>query len=213
MSERKNDILGAALELYNKNGLENVTTRDIAKKINISAGNLTYHFPTRNDIVYALMGRLLEEIDKALSVPMPGTYKSALVLSYQQSLIIIKKQLEYEFLFNKRYGEMITALPEMQALLQQVLVKRFDQWLFVNEQMVKEGSALPALKKESHAHSHVLNIVGLYWHQEIAIYFPKLTHNEKIEHALALIFQLYKPYLTKKGLKELLPLVKKLAHY
>ena len=65
MSGTRNDILEAALELYNKNGIEQVTTRDIAKKIGISSGNLTYHFPTRNDIFFALMGRLIEDIDRA----------------------------------------------------------------------------------------------------------------------------------------------------
>lgn len=210
--ERKNDILKAALELYNKKGLENVTMRDIAKKIGISSGNLTYHFPTRNDIVYALMERLLADIDKALSVPLEPA-KSPLTTVYHQCRIIVEKQLDYEFLFNKRYGEMITSLPEMQKLLQEVLVKRFGQWMQLNDQLVKLELAIPSLKKDTHAHSHVLNIVGLYWHQEAAIYHPAMSKEQKIDYALALIFQLYKPYMTKKGMAELTPLLKKLEHY
>lgn len=213
MRERKQDILEAALELYNKKGLENVTMRDIAKKISISSGNLTYHFPMRNDIVLALMNRLLAEIDVAISVPLDPPGKSLLLLLYNQCSIIIKKQLEYEFLFNKRYGETIVSLPEIQKLLQVVLKKRFDQWLHVNDQLVKTGLALPTLRKESHAHSHVLNIVALYWHQEATIYHDTMSHDEKVEYALALIFQLYKPYLTKEGLAELTPLLKQLDHY
>jgi AcrR family transcriptional regulator len=213
MRERKNEILKAALELYNKKGLDNVTTRDIAKKINISSGNLTYHFPTRNDIVKALMDRLLIEIDKALSVSFNSPSISSIVVAHHQCKIIIKKQLQYEFLFNKRYGELITTLPELQVLLQQVLVKRFDQWLALNEQMVNEGLAIAELIKDTDAHSHVLNIVGLYWHQEAAIYHPKMNQSEKVDYGLALIFQLYKPYLTKKGQSELEPLIKNLSHY
>lgn len=213
MGGTRNDILEAALELYNTHGVEHVTTRDIAKKINISSGNLTYHFPTRNDIIYALMCRLLEDIDKALSMPVNPGYKNPLIMSYHQCHIIVSRQIDYEFLFNKRYAEVITSLPEMQKLLQEVLVKRFDQWQHLNEQLVRDGLADTALRKDSHAHSHLLNIIGLYWHQEVAIYFPKMSKPEKIEHAMALIFQSYKPYLTKKGLGILKPFIKKLEHY
>lgn len=213
MGGTRNDILEAALELYNTHGVEHVTTRDIAKKINISSGNLTYHFPTRNDIIYALMCRLLEDIDKALSIPVNPSYKNPLAMSYHQCLIIVSRQIDYEFLFNKRYAEVITSLPEMQKLLQEVLVKRFDQWKQLNEQLVKDGLAGTLLRKDSHAHSHILNIIGLYWHQEVAIYFPKMNRAEKIEHAMALIFQSYKPYLTQKGLGILKPFIKKLEHY
>lgn len=213
MGGTRNDILEAALELYNKHGIEQVTTRDIAKKIGISSGNLTYHFPTRNDIFFSLMGRLLEDIDRALSMPVEPDHKNPLMLCYHQCLIIINKQLDYEFIFNKRYAELITALPEMQKLLQEVLVKRFDQWKMLNEQLVKDGLASSELRKETHAHSHILNIIGLYWHQEVAIYFPEMNRAQKAEHAVALIFQSYKPYLTKKGLAVLKPFIRKLEHY
>lgn len=212
-NDTRNEILEAALELYNRQGIEQVGTRDIARKIGISPGNLTYHFPTRNDIFHALMGRLLEDIDRALSMPVTPDHSDPLSLCYHQCLIIIGKQLDYEFIFNRRYAELITALPDMQKLLQQVLVKRFDQWKQLNEQMVKSGLALEALRKESHAHSHILNIIGLYWHQEVAIYHPHMNREEKTAHAVALIFQSYKPYLTKKGLGILKPFIKKLGHY
>lgn len=215
MKDRKNDILEAARDLYNKHGLEQVTMRDVAKKVSISAGNLTYHFPTRNDIVLALMDRLLAEIDKALTLPafLSQPYNGALAMAVQQCRIVIEKQLEYEFLFNKKYAEIITALPPMQALLQQVLTRRFEQWQQLNTLLVKEKLALASLQADSHAHSHALNIVGLYWHQEAAIYHPQLTVAKKVDYALAVIFQLYKPYLTKKGLAMLNPLLKKLENY
>lgn len=213
MSETRNDILEAALELYNRHGIEQVSTRDIARKIGISSGNLTYHFPTRNAIFYALMGRLLDDIDRALSLPVNPEHRDPLSLCYHQCLTIINKQLDYEFIFNRRYAELITALPEMQKLLQEVLDKRFDQWKMLNEQLVKSGLASEELKKETHAHSQILNIIGLYWHQEVAIYYPQMNREQKTEHAVALIFQSYKPYLTKKGLSILKPFIKKLGHY
>lgn len=79
--------------------------------------------------------------------------------------------------------------------------------------MVKEKSAKKELIEESHARSHIVNILTLYWHQEFLIYYPELNDEQKVQKALDILFQFYKPYLTKKGLDELQPLLGELGHY
>ena len=51
----KERILAASLALFNERGYGNVTMRMIADSLSISVGNLTYHFPKKQDIVNALM--------------------------------------------------------------------------------------------------------------------------------------------------------------
>lgn len=51
----KERILAASLALFNERGYGNVTMRMIADFLSISVGNLTYHFPKKQDIVNALM--------------------------------------------------------------------------------------------------------------------------------------------------------------
>ena len=53
----KDEILETAKELFNKQGYEAVSMRDIAAGVGISVGNLTYHYPKKTDIVLALMTR------------------------------------------------------------------------------------------------------------------------------------------------------------
>ncbi len=48
---RKKLILDTARNLYNEFGLSNVTIRQIANKMKISSGNLTYHYKKRGEIV------------------------------------------------------------------------------------------------------------------------------------------------------------------
>ncbi|MGJ1381958.1 TetR/AcrR family transcriptional regulator [Sphingobacterium siyangense] len=48
----KEKIIVGALKLYNRDGIRTVTTRQIAQELNISAGNLHYHFKHTEDIMH-----------------------------------------------------------------------------------------------------------------------------------------------------------------
>ena len=53
----KDEILETAKRLFNQQGYDAVSMRDIAGALGISVGNLTYHYPKKTDIVLALMTR------------------------------------------------------------------------------------------------------------------------------------------------------------
>jgi AcrR family transcriptional regulator len=50
-------ILAAALDLFNRRGEPNVSTTLISAELNISPGNLYYHYPAKEELVNALMSR------------------------------------------------------------------------------------------------------------------------------------------------------------
>jgi len=212
MSSRKEEILKIALSLFNERGIDGVTTREIAKEIKISLGNLTYYFPSKSDIVSALMQELGKAVDDALAKHIE-TGKNGLTNYLYQVELIFKTHFKYKFIMQKRYGEIVSSFPESQQFIRDFLKIRFDAWEQLNKQLVKEKLAKKELIEESNAHSYILNILALYWHQEFLIYFPELSDKQKVEKALAIFFQAYKPYLTKKGLDELKPLLKELKHY
>lgn len=56
-------ILQASLQLFNEHGLAAVSTHRIAAETGISAGNLHYHFSTKQKIVEWLLRRFEERID------------------------------------------------------------------------------------------------------------------------------------------------------
>lgn len=59
MTETTRDaLLRRARELFNEHGLEAVGPRDLARDLGLSPGNVSYHFPRKQDLVLALMDEL-----------------------------------------------------------------------------------------------------------------------------------------------------------
>ena len=47
-------ILDKALEMFNERGIEYVGLRELAAILDIRVGNITYYFPTKDDLVYEI---------------------------------------------------------------------------------------------------------------------------------------------------------------
>jgi AcrR family transcriptional regulator len=62
-------ILAAALELFNQQGERKVTTNHIAAHLDMSPGNLYYHFKNKQEIIFELFLSYEERVDANLQVP------------------------------------------------------------------------------------------------------------------------------------------------
>lgn len=55
----KENIASEAIKLFNEHGLNKVGVRDIAKHLNISPGNLSYHFSKKEDLIVYIAEELM----------------------------------------------------------------------------------------------------------------------------------------------------------
>lgn len=206
-------ILQVALERFNKLGIQEVTQRDIAGEINISVGNLNYHFPTTNDIIYALSLQLIEDVNKAITTAISVPSPNSLVAMHNMMQAVFTTHLKYRFLFNGRYAEIVSTIPKMRDFTQETFANHFVQGTQMFKQLVEDGFLQNHILSDINGFTYTQNILGLYWQQELSIFQPLLSDNEKVRHALAVAFQPYKPYLTEKGKATLTPLLKELKPY
>jgi AcrR family transcriptional regulator len=59
-------ILDVSLALFNRFGEPNVSTTLISAELNISPGNLYYHYPAKDELINALFGRFEKSLDELL---------------------------------------------------------------------------------------------------------------------------------------------------
>jgi len=92
----KERILDEALQLFNDDGVENVTTRHIAKSLGMSQGNLHYHYPTKNIVIETLFDQFLGEVQNAERLTDDSFAKEEVIGSMKDSYKIM---FTYRFFF------------------------------------------------------------------------------------------------------------------
>jgi len=121
MSETRQRILDTARALFNERGLHRVGVRDIARATGMSPGNLAYHFPTKDNLVSALVLELHELNARAVFADLPPSF--SLVTLYRSAVIVMRNILGYRFVLLS-YVDAVMASPELQELNASLFRKR-----------------------------------------------------------------------------------------
>jgi AcrR family transcriptional regulator len=90
-------ILQVSLELFNREGEPNVATVDISNEMNISPGNLYYHFRGKEELVGELFARFHAQSQTILRGPQSGRVP---IDEYGYYLVVVFEHLHaYRFLY------------------------------------------------------------------------------------------------------------------
>lgn len=133
-------ILESALELFNQQGEPNVTTLEIANELEISPGNLYYHFHGKEPLIMELLKRFQNEMAELLD---PPEYIQLDAEDYWLFISLIVEHLSnYRFLFQD-LSNLAGRLPK--------LGRAIRDWL--NNLKRTEASLLARLKAEGRLES------------------------------------------------------------
>lgn len=199
MTKKKQIILEAARLLFNEFGYSQVTIRMIALKLNMSSGNLNYHFKKREDIFEALYFEMVTEFDKRIKVlPRQEVSITQIRNDIENSM---KRMVYYKFFWTDLYN-LLSVSKKVDAHFQEVYKMRKSGCILLFDKMKKQD----LMRDSSFELEFELLAERMIDHGNTWMYSSKLYFNEALDintekHVNSLLSMLY-PYFTTDGKKE-----------
>lgn len=152
-------ILETSLALFNRLGEPHVTTADIADEMNISPGNLYYHFRNKDDIIGALYEALETELTPLLALP---TLRAADVEDLWLLLhLLFERMREYRFFY--RDLDEITSRNRRIAVRFADLMRRGENTVIELCRGLVATGEMRATEREIASIASNVTLVATYW--------------------------------------------------
>jgi AcrR family transcriptional regulator len=183
-------ILDAALLMFNAQGEPNVTTNHIADELEISPGNLYYHFRNKDDIIEQLFQRYEERMDAALVSP-EGRLRD-LEDIWLQLHLVFECIWEYRFL----YRDVVDILSRNRRLRLRFarILRRAAENATTGMRGLVQAGVMRASAAEVEATATNILVVATFWLNYASVRGDKDEH-EAIRHGIVQVMMLLSPLL------------------
>lgn len=197
MSKTKDRILEAAIQLFNQFGYSNISMQRLSNELNVSPGNLTYHYPKKEDLMLALYDLFQKEISMIL--PSEQLNKPDLYNFDQQIRSFYDLQQRFLFFY--------LDLLEIERSYPSIAEKHYKH-IHNQIKIIRAGllysKDLGLLRQEPDPHTYDY-LAEQIW--STAVFWPRQVRvrgkEDKLENLRLVQWQQIKPYLTAKGQAQL----------
>ncbi len=187
--ETKQRILNQALKVFNKSGYGAVNLFELAKSLDMSRGNMTYHFKDKEVLLKELIDQLWEKLTNGMVAKSIPSFQNL----HHDAQLYYRLQKEYSFIFhdNQVLKHPLIA-PKMKSLCDKI-IKDIETAIAFSIQLgnMKE-EPVPGVYKNLAITSWMMMF---FWSSQQMIRGDKTKEDgEKV------IWSLLLPHLTEKGL-------------
>jgi AcrR family transcriptional regulator len=152
-------ILELALRLYNEFGEPNVTTTVIADEMNISPGNLYYHFRNKDEITNSIFEDFEREIDTLLDLPRNRD------LNIEDAWLFLHLLFELIWRYRCFYrdlNDLLSRNRKLEVHFQRIIDRKTRTAQRLCEEL-KRGGAMVASEREIESLSTSMVLLATYW--------------------------------------------------
>ncbi|CAG9623485.1 TetR/AcrR family transcriptional regulator [Sutcliffiella rhizosphaerae] len=197
MSKTKERIIDTALMMFNEEGASSVSTNHIAKELGISTGNLYYYYKNKEEIIRAILEKMIQEWDVVWQAPS-STWRPT--LEDLKSVIRISFQLEWKYRFF--YRELIVLMkidPKLRERHQQIQAQRMIEQKKFFQYFIESGVlSIPDDQSKVEALLTISWIISNYWLAFLETNGEEISE-DKIEKGIELIMMVIQPYINEGG--------------
>lgn len=191
-------ILDKALEMFNERGIEYVGLRELAAELDIRVSNITYYFPTKDDLVF--------EVSLGLSRRNSEVIVENKNITMKAFLEMLHKVFENHYDFRGLLRSFVHIMTQNKTVLASYTKTQVNR----NATIASNIHALAAngfIKVENDEQMHFLvsaiTIISRYWISEAAVFGQHLNKQQQIGQNLLMITNLLMPYASSKAKKEI----------
>jgi len=193
-------VLAESLRLFNEVGEANVTTGTIAAALNMSPGNLYYHFRNKDQIVEELFARFEEQIDvqpgAAIAGPAPRNAPwgpEAIEDLWLYLHLMLESIWEYRFLY-RNLDDLVARNRRLRERFNRIIDRKHAAVVSLCEGLVA-ARAMRARPDEIQALARNVLVVATYWLNFRALRIRDGAAGDDIGEGAFQVMALVAPYL------------------
>lgn len=152
-------ILETSLRLFNEFGVPNVTTQLIADEMEISPGNLYYHYHSKDEIIEAVFAGFERRIDDTLAAP--GRRLADVEDIWLFLHLVFEAIWEYRFLY-RDLDELISSNRVLEIHFKQILAHKVRTAMQICEGLVAAGEMRASIG-ELQTLAVNMTVLATYW--------------------------------------------------
>lgn len=191
-------ILDRALEMFNERGIEYVGLRELAAILEMRVSNITYYFPTKDDLVFELSQELARRNSEVIIENKELTMTGFLEMLHK----VFENHYEFRGLL-RSFVHIMTQNKPVLASYKKIQTNR-RATLASNIHVLVSGGYLKVENEEKlNFLVSALSTLSRYWVSEMAVFGQHLGKEQQINQNLLMITNLFEPYISAKAKKEM----------
>ncbi|MCI4669478.1 MAG: TetR/AcrR family transcriptional regulator [Bacteroidia bacterium] len=193
----KERIINKAIDLFNERGISSTSPNQIAAELNISTGNLTYHYKTKAVLVKKVYEKMHEDSADFIN---PEGYLT--LNDFRKSMMKFRDFIDKHSFFFQDLVFILRNYPEVGKLYEQSNLRRFKQGRMLFDYYIETGRMIPEEEGINYNYlTHNVWMIGAFWNIQGKILSSDQIFAKPMD-LLDMTWYLILPYLTAKGREE-----------
>jgi len=190
-------IVDKALTLFNKKGVDQVSSLEISQSLNISYGNLTYHYKKKDDIVLALYAQMQQSLDTSINRLVQCIFEETFYPKLVNEIFDVIWNYRFIYLNINSLMNQFEFICESEKSYYATRIKILNR---AKKYLIQEGYLKPEINNNYESLIQNLNMILYAWITDAKLFYEG-DEDKKIDIYVSLFYNVALTHVTEKGLK------------
>jgi len=190
-------IIDKALTLFNEKGVDQVSSLEISQSLNISYGNLTYHFKKKDDIVLALYAQMQQSLNTSINRLVQCIFEETFYPKLVNEIFDVIWNYRFIYLNINSLMNQFEFICESEKSYYATRIKILNR---AKKYLIQEGYLKPEINNNYESLIQNLNMILYAWITDAKLFYEG-DEDKKIDIYVSLFYNVALTHVTEKGLK------------